>query len=97
MCYNKTIYKEGTYMRLSVSKSSNAVSYYVIRSVYENGRHTSRVVKKLGTEKEIRQLYPDRDPKEWAQEQVDELNRQEALDDMEIIQYLSTSKRIPAN
>ena len=84
-------------MRLSVSKSSNAVSYYVIRSVYENGRHTSRVVKKLGTEKEIRQLYPDRDPKEWAQEQVDELNRQEALDDMEIIQYLSTSKRIPAN
>lgn len=84
-------------MRLSVSKSPNAVSFYAIRSVYENGRHSTRVVKKLGTEKEIKQLYPDRDPHEWAQEQIDELNRQEALDDMEIIQYLSTSKRIQPN
>ena len=40
-------------MRLSISKSKNSTSLYVIKSVYENGKHTTKVVEKLGTVKEL--------------------------------------------
>ena len=40
-------------MRLSVSKSKNSTSLYVIKSTYENGVRSSNVVDKLGTVKEL--------------------------------------------
>ena len=40
---------EGMTMRLQVSKTKNAASFYVVKSVYENKRHSSRIVEKLGT------------------------------------------------
>ena len=36
-------------MRLKITKSKNAQSLYVIRSTYENGKHSSKIVEKLGT------------------------------------------------
>ena len=36
-------------MRLSVSKSKNSTSLYVIKSTYKNGVRSSKVVEKLGT------------------------------------------------
>ena len=40
-------------MRLTISKSKNSTSLYVIESTYENGIRSSRVVEKLGTVKEL--------------------------------------------
>ena len=37
-------------MRLNKVKSKNAISYYIIRSVRRNGKNSSEIVKKLGTE-----------------------------------------------
>ena len=44
------------FMRLSVSKSKNAASLYVIKSIYDSRTqsNTSVIVEKLGTEKEIK-------------------------------------------
>jgi transposase len=64
-------------IRLSVSKSSNATSLYVIKSTYINGKHSSRVVEKLGTLAELTMKLPGQDPMEWAKRRVEELNRQE--------------------
>lgn len=36
-------------MRLKISKSKNAQSLYVIKSIYKNGFHTTKIVEKLGT------------------------------------------------
>ena len=42
-------------MRLKVSKSKNAASFYVIKSIYnkKTKSNTSKIVEKLGTEAEV--------------------------------------------
>jgi transposase len=64
-------------MRLQISRSKNAASFYVVKSVYANGKRTNKVVEKLGTYEELKARLGDRDPYEWAQEYVAELNRLE--------------------
>jgi len=50
-------------MRLQISKSKNASSFYVVESVYLNGNRTNRVVEKLGTYKELKEKLGDKDPR----------------------------------
>jgi len=57
-------------MRLSIVKSANATSFYVIKSVTIGGKRTSKVVKKLGTLKKLKQQLKGLDPYEWANEYV---------------------------
>lgn len=81
-------------MRLSVIKSANATSFYVIKSVTVGGKRTSKIVKKLGTLKDLEQKLSGRDPYEWAQEEVDKLNSNELSDRTEVIAKFSSAKRI---
>ncbi|SEL07421.1 hypothetical protein SAMN04487770_105161, partial [Butyrivibrio sp. ob235] len=55
-------------MRLNKVKSKNAISYYIIRSVRRGGKNSSEIVKKLGTEKSIRETYGVDDVDAWARE-----------------------------
>lgn len=62
-------------MRLQTSKSKNATSFYVTKSVYNNGTRSTKIVEKLGTYAELKIKLNGRDPYEWAEEYVKELNR----------------------
>ncbi len=53
-------------MKLTVSRSKNAASLYVTKSMYVNGTRTSKIVEKLGTEAELRKKLNGADPYEWA-------------------------------
>ncbi|SYZ79395.1 Hypothetical protein TART1_2248, partial [Trichococcus shcherbakoviae] len=53
-------------MRLKVSKSKNAASFYVTKTIYENGKERTITVEKLGTEKELREKLDGQDPYAWA-------------------------------
>ena len=53
-------------MRLKISKSKNATSLYVIKSTYENGFNSSKIVEKLGSFAEINEQLNGEDPIEWA-------------------------------
>jgi hypothetical protein len=55
-------------MRLKVSKSKNAASLYVIKSVYnpKTQSNTSKIVEKLGTEASLRKKLNGKDPYKWA-------------------------------
>ncbi|NMA48500.1 MAG: IS1634 family transposase, partial [Tissierellia bacterium] len=64
-------------MRLQVSKSKNAASFYVVKSVYLDGKRTNKIVEKLGTYKELKEKLPNEDPYEWAKKYVKNLNRLE--------------------
>ena len=66
-------------MRLSVTKSKNAASLYVIKSVYNSRTQSnySKIVEKLGTEAELREKLNGADPYEWAKEYIKELNKKE--------------------
>ena len=66
-------------MRLKVTKSKNAASLYVIKSVYNPNTqtNTSVIVEKLGTEKELREKLNGADPYEWARQYIEQLNQKE--------------------
>lgn len=64
-------------MRLQISKSKNAASFYVVKSVYTNGKRTNKVVEKLGTYDEIKEKQKGEDPYKWAEGYVDKLNQKE--------------------
>jgi len=66
-------------MRLKITKSKNAASLYVIKSIYnpKTQSNSSKIVEKLGTEAELREKLHGADPYEWANEYIKELNRKE--------------------
>ena len=81
-------------MRLSISKSKNATSLYVIKSIYENGKRSTRVVEKLGTVAELQQKLNGRDTIKWAKSYIEELNKKEKEQSREVIVKYSPSKVI---
>ncbi len=79
-------------MRLNKVKSKNALSYYIIRSVRRDGKNSSEIVKKLGTEKSIKETYGVDDVDAWAKEQLRMMNEEEAASDHRVLIPLSTDR-----
>lgn len=89
--------KRSVFMRLMISPSKNAKSFYVIKSVQKNGKNTSEIVEKLGTETFIKETYGVDDAEVWARSHVNELNAAEkAAKDVEHFVRFSTNELIPA-
>lgn len=76
-------------MRLSISKSKNATSLYVIKSLIIDGKRTSKVVEKLGTLSDLEKKLSNKDPIEWAKKHIKELNKNEKDNNVEIIAKFS--------
>ena len=82
-------------MRLQTSESKNATSFYVTKSVYHNGTRSTKIVEKLGTYAELKIKLNGRDPRQWAEEYVRELNRIEKEGrEPDVIAKYSPHKRI---
>ncbi|MGN0993032.1 MAG: IS1634 family transposase [Bacilli bacterium] len=82
-------------MRLSIVKSKNATQYYVIKSFRNNdGKNTSKIVEKLGNEKEVIKKANGEDPITWAKKYIEELNKKEKENNVEIIAKFSNSIQI---
>ena len=84
-------------MRLNKVKSKNAISYYIIRSVRRGGKNSSEIVKKLGTEKSIRETYGVDDVDAWAREQLRLMNEKEAASDHRVLVPFTTNITIGMN
>ncbi|QNO13563.1 IS1634 family transposase [Alkalicella caledoniensis] len=81
-------------MRLQIVSSKNAASLYVVKSIYENGKRSSKVVEKLGTVADLEKKLIDQDPIEWAKNYVEELNKKEKEEKREVLVKYSPSKLI---
>ena len=81
-------------MRLQISKSKNASSLYVTKSIYVNGVHTSKIVEKLGTYADLEKKLNGEDPIEWAKAYVAELTRKEKEEKREVLVRYSPAKQI---
>ena len=81
-------------MRLQISKSKNAASLYVTKSIYVNGVHTSKVVEKLGSYAELEKKLNGEDPIEWAKAYVAELTKKEKEEKREVMVKYSPAKQI---
>lgn len=86
-------------MRLKVTKSKNAASLYVIKSVYnpKTQSNSSKIVEKLGTEIELREKLNGADPYEWAKEYIKKLNKEEKEESRKILVPFKQSKIISKN
>jgi len=83
-------------MKLTVSKSKNSASFFVQKSIRKpDGRVTSVTIEKLGNLEQVRARAGGKDPYEWAQEYVNELNRKEYEEQKSIIVSCSPTKLIP--
>ena len=84
-------------MRLKISKSKNVTLYYVIKTVYIDGKQKTVTVEKLGNEQEVLKKSNSKDPVVWAKSYVDELNKQELEKSRKIIIEKSQNTQIPMN
>lgn len=84
-------------MRLKITESKNAKSLYVIRSTYENGKHSSEIVEKLGTYAELLEKLNGQDPIAWAKAYIADLNEREKAGKREVTIAFSPEKRIEKN
>ncbi len=82
-------------MRLQVSRSKNAASLYVIKTVYVDGKEKTLRVEKLGTEAELRERLNGEDPYVWAKAHIDKLNREEEDEERTVLIPYEQSKVIP--
>ena len=81
-------------MRLSISKSKNSTSLYVIKSTYINKVHSTKIVEKLGTVKELEEKLNGQDPIEWAKDYIEELNQKEKEQNRDVLVKYNQSKQI---
>ena len=64
-------------MRLKYNQTSRGKCYYIIRSIYRNGKNTSEIYEKLGYLEDIQKKYNCPDPEKWIREHLEQLNETE--------------------
>lgn len=84
-------------MKLTCSKSKNACTYYVQKSVRIGNRTTTRTVERLGSIEEIKARCGDQDPVEWAKNYVKKLTLAEKESKQGIILKYSSTTLIDKN
>ena len=87
-------YRRGDVVRLKKTVSKNSTSLQIIKSTYQDGKRSSKVVERLGNLEQIAEQHPGIDPMEWARQRLDELNAQESKENREVYCRYSPAKRI---
>lgn len=84
-------------MRLRVTKCKNTNIFYVIKTVYINGKQKTITVERIGNTNEVTQKSNGEDPYIWAKKYVEELNKKEQEGTREILIKKSQTKQIEKN
>ena len=84
-------------MRLRVTKCKNTNIFYVIKTVYINGKQKTITVERIGNTNEVTQKSNGEDPYIWAKKYVEELNTKEQEGTREILIKKSQTKKIEKN
>lgn len=72
-------------MRLRITKCKNTDIFYVIKTIYVNGKQKTKTVERIGNTAEVKQKSNGKDPYIWAKKYVDELNKKEQEGTREIL------------
>lgn len=65
-------------MRIKWNETSKGRCYYIIRSVYKNGKNTSEIVERIGYPDEIREKYHCDNYMKWMQDHLADLREEES-------------------
>lgn len=73
-------------MRFQENKSKNGYKcYFIVKSVYDNGKRTNKVIEKLGSYEELVARAGDEDPIEWGHNYAKQLTEEEKIQKEEIL------------
>lgn len=82
-------------MRLKYNETARGKCFYIIRSVYKNGKNTSETYEKLGYPDEVKEKHHCDDPEQWMRDYLDQLNeREKAEKNIKILVPFSSSTLI---
>ncbi len=84
-------------MRLKISKCKNVSIYYVIKTIYIDGKEKTKTVERLGTESEVIKKANGEDPVIWAKKYIANLNKQEKEGTQKVLISKSPSTLIEKN
>ena len=73
-------------MRLKITKTKSATNYYIIKDIKKNGKRSTAIYERLGTEKEILKRSNGEDILSWIEKYLDKLNKNNASNDV-IVKY----------
>lgn len=83
-------------MRLKVTKTNTSTNYYIIKDIKStNGKRSTMIYERLGTEKEILERTNGEDIFDWIKKYIDELNQKEKENLNDVLVKKSPSKLIP--
>jgi transposase len=84
-------------MRVKVTQSKNATSFYIIKSVRIKGKNTSKIVEKLGTLKEVQRKAGNQEPMAWAKQRAAVLTQEEKEEKAAVTVNFSPAALMEAN
>ena len=84
-------------MRIKITKSKNSENFYIIKSTYNNKKHSTKIVEKLGNLEEVKAKAGNQDPYLWAKEYAKKLTFEEKEGTRTVMKAYSQNKLIPKN
>ena len=81
-------------MKVSVSKSKNQTIYYLSKSVWINGKSTTKTIEKIGSEDELLKVCGDLTALEWAKQYAAKRSAEEKASKKDIMIKYSSSALI---
>lgn len=81
-------------MKVSVSKSKNQTIYYLSKSVWVDGKSTTKTIEKIGSEDELLKVCGELTPLEWAKQYAAIRSAEEKASKKDIMLKFSSSTLI---
>lgn len=84
-------------MRIKTTKTNSNINYYVIKDFKINGKRTTKIIEKLGTENDIKLKFKIDNIEEFLEDYINNLNKKENNSKSNLIKFYNENEIIPLN
>lgn len=84
-------------MRLKITKTNSNTNYYIIKDFKINGKRTTKIIEKLGTENDIKLKFKTNDVKKFLNEYISKLNKEDNKNKSTLIKFYDENKILELN
>lgn len=84
-------------MRLKITKTNSNTNYYIIKDFKINGKRTTKIIEKLGTENDIKLKFKIDDINQFLKEYILKLNKEENKSKSTLIKFYDENKLLNLN
>ena len=84
-------------MRIKITRTNSNTNYYIIKDFKINGKRTTKIIEKLGTENDIKLKFKTDDINQFLNEYVLKLNKEENKSKSTLIKFYDENKLLNLN